>query len=320
MRHRRVESAVAAAGDRILVVAGYGNGLEEVLHHIDVFDARRRRWLAPIRMPEGSASSHLGCTVVDERHLCLAGGQIGPQCRPATDRVQTFDLIDGVWRDLPTLPGARYAPILLHARGRLHAIGGTGAERHRSRDDHWSLGFENGDATESAWRAEPPIPMAGTHRGGAVVDGDLFVVGGQIGDARPFPGDPTCTCDLSDLGGPVFGDSFRYRCADRIWTSIAPMPKPVSHTDTSVSVHDGRVIVVGGASAPNRCGDLVQAYDPAGDRWSTIGHLPRPFKTVAAVACRGAIHLFGGQISVSATDLRTSAVIRDAWRVPIGDW
>ncbi len=317
MRHRRVESAIAAAGDRILVVAGYGNGLDEVLTHIDVFDARRRRWLEPIEMPPGSASSHLGCTLVEDRWLFLAGGQVGPQCRPATDAVRVLDLDQGRWSILPPLPEVRYAPILLHAHGRLHAIGGTGPERPRARDDHWSLGIEGEAALETAWRPEAPIPRSGTHRGGVVLDGDLFVFGGQVGDARAIPGDPAFTCDLSDLGGPVFGESLRYRSADRTWTSIAPMPTAVSHTDTSVTRIGRLAIVVGGSPEPNRCGDLVQAYDPVEDRWFEIGRLPKPMKNVAAIAVGGILHLFGGQTSLSRDDLRHGRILRDAWAAPL---
>lgn len=317
MRHPRVESGIAHRGDRIYVVAGYGRGLDEVLLHVDVFDVAQRRWLAPIPMPEGSASSHLGCTMVEDRYLCLAGGQVGPQCHPATDRVQILDLPRGAWRDLPPLPEVRYAPILLHARGRLHAIGGTGVARDRSRDDHWSLAFENGEALEPTWRREAPIPRAGTHRGGAVLENDLFVAGGQVSDARPIAGDAACTCDLSDLGGPVFGDSFRYRTADRVWTAIAPMSNPVSHADLSTFEHGGRLIVAGGSPMANQCGDLVQAYDPSVDRWSAIGRMPMPMKSAAAVVCRGYIHLLGGQRSISDIDLRYGRVVRDCWRARI---
>jgi hypothetical protein len=318
MRHRRVESAIAAAGDRILVVAGYGNGIDEVLEHIDVFDTRRRRWLEPIDMPRGSASTHLGCTLVEDRWLCIAGGQVGRQCAPATDAVRVLDLDQGRWSILPPLPEPRYAPTLLHAHGRLHAIGGTGPERPRSRDDHWSLGVEGGAAIETAWRPEAPIPKAGIHRGGVILDGDLFVFGGQIGDVRAIPGDPAFTCDLSDLGGPVFGDSFRYRREDRTWTSIAPIPTAVSHTDTSVTRFGRLAIVVGGAPATNLCGDLVQAYDPDENRWFEIGRLPKPMKNVAAIAVGGILHLFGGQTSLSRDDLRHGRILRDAWAAPLG--
>ena len=317
MRFRRFESAIAAAGDEILVVAGYGNGLDEVLHHIDVFDVRRRRWLKAIPMPDGTASTHLGCTCADDRWLLLAGGQVGPQCGPATDQVWSLDLERHQWSALPPLPEVRYAPVLLHAMGRLHAIGGTGPERPRSRSEHWSLAIRGGRAVEASWREEPPIPVAGTHRGGCVVDEDLLVFGGQPGDARAIPDDPAFTCDLRDMGGPSFGDSFRFRTAEGVWSRIAPMPHPVSHTDTSVTIHRRRAIVVGGISDANVCGDLVQGYDPDEDCWSLLGHLPRPMKNSAAIAAGDAIHLFGGQRSVSADDLRPHRIVRDAWTAPI---
>lgn len=317
MRDRRVESAIASAGDEILVVAGYGNGLDEVLHQIDRFDLRRERWLEPIAMPTGSASSHLGCTCVGDRWLFIAGGQVGPQCRPATDRVWSLDLARHEWHALPPLPQARYAAVLLHTRGRLHAIGGTGPERPRSRSEHWSLAIEGGRATEATWQEEPPIPLAGTHRGGCVIDEDLLVFGGQAGDARAVPDDPAFTCDLRDLGGPVFGDSFRFRSADRRWHRIAPLPHAVSHTDTSVT-QDGRLaLVVGGAPAPNTCGELVQAYETSSDRWHLLGRLPRPMKNVAAVVAGRTLHLFGGQRSVDREDLQNGPILREAWKASL---
>lgn len=317
MRYRRVESAIAVAGERVLVIAGYGNGLDEVLHHIDRFDLRRGRWLEPIAMPPGSASSHLGCTCVENRWLYLAGGQVGPQCRPATDQVWALEIEHGNWHALPSLPEVRYAPILLHATDRLHAIGGTGPERPRGRCEHWSLGVRDGHATEPSWREEPPIPIAGTHRGGVEIGEDLFVFGGQQGDAQTFPNDPAFTCDLRDLGGPVFGDSFRFSTADRSWHAIAPIPHPVSHTDTSVTTHGRMAIVVGGSRDPNMCGDLVQCYEPDLDRWHLLGHLPRPMKNVAATAAGDALLLFGGQRSRNREDLSNGPILREAWSAPL---
>ena len=320
MRLRRFEAAIASAGETILIVAGYGDGLDEVLHQIDRFDLRRERWIEPIAMPTGSASTHLGCTCVGDRWLFLAGGQVGPQCRPATDQVWSLDLARHEWHALPALPEVRYAPILLHARGRLHAIGGTGPERPRSRSEHWSLAIRDGRATEATWQEEPPIPLAGTHRGGGVIDEDLLVFGGQAGDARAIPDDPAFTCDLRDMGGPSFGDSFRFRIAEGVWSRLAPMPHPVSHSDTSVTIHRRRAIVVGGISEANVCGDLIQGYDPDEDRWSLLGRLPRPMKNSAAIAAGDAIHLFGGQRSVSANDLRPHRIVRDVWRASIDSW
>lgn len=313
----RHESSIAAMGDRILVVAGYREGLDAVLQHVDVFDWRRERWLAPIPMPEGSASTHLGCATSDDRWLLLAGGQIGPQCRPATEQVWSLDIDRVRWHALPPLPEARYAPVLLHARGRLHAIGGTGPERSRSRGDHWSLAIREGDASEGSWREEAPIPITGTHRGGVVIDDDLFVFGGQQGDVSAVPGDPEFTCDLSKLGTSAFADCFRFRTAERSWAPIAPMPTPVSHTDTSVTLHGRIALVVGGALSPVQCGDSIQAYDPDRDRWSSVGRLPHPVKNAAATVAGGAIHVFGGQRSVSQLDLRPNRVSRSAWKASI---
>lgn len=318
MGHYRLEAAIAAMGDRILIVAGYRDGLDAVLHHIDVFDLRRERWLEPIAMPDGSASTHLGCTTADDRWLFLAGGQVGPQCSPGTDQVWSLDTEQFRWHTLPPLPEIRYAPILLHARGRLHVIGGTGPERPRSRDEHWSLAIRDGQADEAAWREEPPIPIVGTHRGGVVIDEDLFVFGGQRGDASAVPGDPEFTCELSDMGSPAFADCYRFRSIKREWSTIAPLPTPVSHTDTSIALHGRLAIVIGGILAPNRCGDAVQVYDPDEDRWSSIGRLPSPMKNAAATVADGTILLFGGQRSVSHHDLRPHRIARSAWKAPIG--
>ena len=263
-------------------------------------------------MPAGMAQTHLGVAADGQRFIYTAGGQLGAQCSPGVADCRVLDAASRVWGDLPPLPAVRYAPVLRLWHGRLHAVGGTLADRATPAPDHWSLGVRDGRALEDEWRPEVPIPVLGTHRGGAIINDSFFVFGGHGCDIRPYPNDPKFTCDWNSEHETTLVETVRLEAGAAEWKLCAPMPKPTGHTDFSVVCAGPFALVVGGVESHNRYQDMIQFYDTRTDQWRAAGRLPYAMKTNAAFY-KGRLYVITGQSSRSADDPSPGVVLNGIW-------
>lgn len=277
-----LDAGGAQIGDLLYVVCGY-KSVGAANDDIFVFDMRRERWVGRIATPAGLAHSHCAIATDGHRHIYFASGQLGPQCRPAVASAFSYDTSDNRWRELPPVPAPRYAATMQLWRGRLHFVGGADEDRWTARADHWSLAVSEGEAAETTWRAEQPIPVAGMHGSSALVDDNLYVFGGQQGDFQPIPGDPDCTC-TGRTEETYLSSAFRLSDPSGPWARVADIPIAVSHVDFATVVVDGRILLIGGQVYKHpeqfylRLTDAIQAYDPVADRWSMFGYLPHKLK------------------------------------------
>jgi hypothetical protein len=151
-------------GRHLYVVLGYQQ-ISEVNERIFVLDLVQGKWLGSITPRLRIGHSHTGVCSDGSRFMYIASGQYGPHCCPAIPDCVSFDTRSGQWQQLPPLPEARYAGAMHLLAGRLHYAGGARPDRSTPASDHWSIGVSNGAATETQWRPEPPVPVAGMHRG-----------------------------------------------------------------------------------------------------------------------------------------------------------
>jgi hypothetical protein len=317
---KRTEAHGAKVGHLFFLIGGYQT-IDRVLSVIDVFDLKKRRWIDRITMPSDVPQTHLGIASGEERFIYLAGGQLGPQCRPAVADCFVLDIPTKSWARLPSLPEPRYSPIMVLGRGRLHVISGAKPDRCTSALDHWSIAVGAGKPLESEWREEVPIPRGGPHRASAVLNDRLYVFGGQDGDLRPVAMDPQYVCDANTPLEALYGDSFMWQPETKQWKPVSPMPAARTHSESEIAI-DHYALVVGGNEGRHRLSDLVQVYDSRGDRWRIAGRLPYCMKTTA-VYHEGWLYLLTGQRSVSRDNLRPSEILNTVWRAkfdPAADW
>jgi glycosyltransferase involved in cell wall biosynthesis len=289
----------ARLGSRLFVVAGYRR-VDAVNDRIFVFDLERKRWAGSLPRPQRVAHSHAAVCADGERMLYVVSGQLGPDCRPAIADGHAYDVGARSWSRLPDLPAPRYAGTMQLLGGRLHFVGGAEPDRYTPSADHWSLAVEGGRALEAGWREEAPVPLAAMHRGSAVVEGSLYVFGGQQGDFVAVAGDPSCGC-TGETEELYFPDVYRLRPGGGGWERLSDLLVPVSHTDSAVVV-DGPVVHVVGGQMYKRSDDfrlrltgVVQSYDVRCDRWSMAGTLPFRLKTTVCAAYRGSLVCATGQ-------------------------
>lgn len=316
-RHGLYDAGSAQIGKRLYLFGGY-RSQAVTSDSLDIFDMADNRWLPPVAVPQGFPSSH-ACIVADgRRYIYIVSGQVGPECRPAVRSGFVYDSRTGKWHPLPDLPEPRYAATMQLWRGRLHLVGGAAEDRWTACAEHWSIGVDNGRATEERWRREAPIPVPGMHRGSAVVNDSLYVMGGQQGDFMAIAGDADYTCTAATEERYIAA-CFRLDAPRGDWRRIRDLPMAVSHVDFSVQVVGGRMLVLGGqvhkgADHQLRLTDLVQVYDPARDRWEVAGHLPAPLKLPSTALHEGRIVVTGGQKALPLSD-RPGPICAETWSI-----
>jgi N-acetylneuraminic acid mutarotase len=152
------------------------------------------------------------------------------------------------------------------------------------------------DATPAPWTgftwrtsgdAQPsppaPAPVVRIEGQGAVVGGKLYACGGytfeQCGDYKPDP-----RCHVYDI-------------ATNQWSSIADMPKAVSHG--AVAHDDNHLYVAGGYPDDGGCFQVyatkdVWKYDIGANQWTPLPALPEARGSGGLVLLGRQLHFFGG--------------------------
>jgi N-acetylneuraminic acid mutarotase len=188
------------------------------------------------------------------------------------------------------------------------------------------------DPDTDSWTFKAPMP--GGQRstmGVAVVNGILYVVGGQQADSGPNAGmttlveayDPVTntwttkaplpsvryTMAIGAIDGIVYvaggGDPFgplgsvlAFDPATNTWTPRAPMPAVRSGAGSTVA--NGRLYVVGGSGSSGFLSSLG-IYDPVANSWSAGPPLPVIRSELIAVAANGRVFAMGGHDGTNPT-------------------
>jgi N-acetylneuraminic acid mutarotase len=121
-----------------------------------------------------------------------------------------------------------------------------------------------------SWETKSPMPTPRWGAGAGVIDGKLYVVGGN------GPSELT-TLEVYDP-------------ATDTWATKAPMP--TARSGIGVGVIDGKLYVVGGDSSSKLT--TLEVYDPATDTWATKASMSTPRSTPGTAAIGGKLYVTGG--------------------------
>ncbi len=145
-----------------------------------------------------------------------------------------------------------------------------------------------------------PSPIAAG--GGATPDG-------QPGSPAPGgsvvpSGGPGASAVVEGSNAPSAGSSPRLVYGDGTWAPADPLPHAEWGAGSAL-LHDGRVLVAGGAfgSSSNSATDSVTIYDPASGRWSSGTHMlqPRAYPMMVTLA-DGSVLAAGGSLNLQPLD------------------
>jgi N-acetylneuraminic acid mutarotase len=133
------------------------------------------------------------------------------------------------------------------------------------------------DPATNTWTTKAPIPHAVYSAAAGVIDGKLYVAGGQA--------DPTNGNNVTDLQ--------IYDPATDSWSNGRPLP--AGRAGANAGVINGKLYVAGGTT-PENIGEVDTAlvYDPATDTWTNIAPMINPRASAGTAVMNGILYLVGG--------------------------
>jgi len=191
--------------------------------------------------------------------------------------VEAYDPRTDRWETKASLPGPLHHAAATAANGKLYVVGGYAPgllvdipELRRPMKEVWEY-----DPDRDRWRARAPMPTA---RGGlavGVIDGKIYVVGGEA-------------------GGKAVNAFEMYDPVTDTWQTLPPMPTPRDHL--TAAVLNGRLYVIGGRQGGIGSSMTVnEMYDPKTQRWITKAPMPSKRSGIAAAVFGRRIYIFGGE-------------------------
>ena len=257
-----------------------------------VYDPDQNTWTALADMPPMNGTGEGGVThagmTTDGEDIYFAGGYTSDEDGDfqifGTPEVWRYDVSEDSYSRLPNLPqteesgpnNRHSAGQMEYLGGKLHYFGGTSADRENDVTHHFVLDLANG---ATSWTDAAPLPEPRNHLGSAVLEGNIYAVGGQT----DHDGDLT-----------TYADVYVYDPAADAWTTAQSLPKAISHISNSSFAFDGRVIVVGGEIDHLDAVRDVFAYDPEMDEWTSLTDLPVALQSMVSGAIDGKIYVTSG--------------------------
>src|SRR6187431_1761746 len=258
----RFEAHGVVVDGELWVMGGFLSTMLDVTKRIDIYDPRTNSWRLGPELP--GAETHAGVVSLGRDFVMIAGFAGTVHARITTAGVWRWNAANAIWSSGPDLPTPRAAVAAALVGNVLHAAGGLAPDGDSDSGEHllWDLGGSN------AWTGAAPLPNPRNHGGGAASGGLFFAVAGRHGWDEYAGHDPAL-----DAFDPATGS----------WTPRAPMPGARSEIGAStVTMPDGRLLVVGGSIVDKQPSNDVLVYDPRLDEWSALPPLPEPRKGVVA--------------------------------------
>ncbi len=257
----------------------FPGGFETMVHQ--VYDAATDTWTSkgPPLLHRSSAEAAVINGKLYVVGGCLAFPPTGGDCRIGiTNQLEVYDPAVDAWTLKAPMPTPRaFAPAAVIG-GKLYVVGGSPTCPPCVPT---FATLEVYDPGTDKWTTKMSMPAARENAMAAVIDGKLYVVGGDLITCCPFP----------DLATALRGTLQVYDPATDTWTTKAPMPTARRLGGTGVI--NGRLHVVGGQSASGFVG-THEVYDPATDTWATEAPMPTGRSGLVADVINSKLYAAGG--------------------------
>ncbi|MEM9664623.1 MAG: kelch repeat-containing protein [Bacteroidota bacterium] len=216
----------------------------------------------------------------------------------ASKDILRLDEATGTWVKVAELLIPQSETVAAYIGGQIYLASGRtpiGTENadwnHQGDVDHLQV-FDPGTLTVSFGQA---ASVRRNSAAGAVIDGQLYVVGGRVVDG----GNVTA----NEVFDPVTGQ----------WSTRAPMPQ--AQGGLAAAALEGRLYVFGGEFFDREGGGVYReswVYDPATDAWSPIAEMPVPRHGLGAVTVGNEVFVIAGATEAggSGTTSRVSVYTR----------
>jgi len=250
----------------------------EYLGDIVAYDPARDTWRVVGQLLD---SLRAPAMVALNGHLYVIGGCRDNPFHPITT-VQVFDPATGQVEGGPALPYGICEAAAVVLEGRIHVVGGwylwDPSDPYfgdAATSAHWVF-----DPATNAWSELAPLPVARAGHGAAVLDGRIYVQGGQ-GNVTSSPKDALQMYDPATDSWTVHASP-----SDRFSVGSATV-------EAKLYVFGGWEYVAGccGTAYPS---PAVERFDPASGSWAAFTPLPQARIGMAAAAVGQFVYVIGG--------------------------
>ncbi|KAK4297612.1 hypothetical protein Pmani_029988 [Petrolisthes manimaculis] len=199
--------------------------------------------------------------------IYLVGGYSN---RQSLDTLECYDVDDRQWTQLSRLPVARSGLGAAYLRGIFYAVGGRNIlPSGNYHDSNWVDSF---NPLANSWRQRARMNHPRNRLGVAVLDGQLYAVGGS--------------------NGATFHNSVeKYEPEDDQWTLVQPMAK--ARMGVGVAVVNRLMYAVGGYDGEQRLSS-VECYHPENNQWTFVAPIKVPRSGAGVCALGNSIYVIGG--------------------------
>ncbi|NJO84878.1 MAG: hypothetical protein HC828_20345, partial [Blastochloris sp.] len=171
------------------------------------------------------------------------------------------------WNTLAPLEAVQEAAAAVNVQGSIYLIGGVNA-------DGVTGAVRRYDPDNDTWRSLANKPTPVTNAQAAVVNGLVYVPGGELQDGT--------TTNVVEVYDPVQGT----------WSTAPDLPTPRS--GYGLVAFEGQMYLLGGTDGET-IHDEVYVFDPDSESWSQETTLPTPRAYGGAAVIEGKIYVVGGE-------------------------
>jgi len=180
-----------------------------------------------------------------------------------------------VWTQKADMPTPRWNLATGVVDGKIYAMGGEPSEPYELPDLLATV--EEYDPSTDTWTRKADMPTVTVPIDATVVDGKIYVIGGEGIGSRMIMYDP----------------------ASDTWTQKADMPtRRFMH---ATCVVDGKIYAIGGSALWDYIGErTVEEYDPVTDTWARKADMPFGAWGLRTIVVNGKIYALGGRPNLQA--------------------
>jgi N-acetylneuraminic acid mutarotase len=269
MPNARFGIAVQAYNNKVFVFGGTNaySLQNETTEYNPVTDS----WTAKMSIP--TARVLPAANVVDNKIYVIGGTQF-TYFNEVLSTVEEYEPVTNSWVTKADMPTPRGAVVSGVVDGKIYIISGrTGPETSDSQIEKTNV-VEMYDPASNTWTVKASIPTARAHGCGVVVNGKIYVIGGELFERGQVVEVYDTTTDS--------------------WSQKANLPGG-GRIEATASVVNGKIYVIGGAVTGGAAGtSTVFEYDPTADSWTTNSSMPESRVALQSATVNNKIYTFGG--------------------------
>ncbi|MBI4866589.1 MAG: hypothetical protein HY816_06530 [Candidatus Wallbacteria bacterium] len=280
---RRAFAAVAVRGKLYTFGGSRGTALEP-LSTVEIFDplaGPAGAWTAGPPMPTARIAP--SAVAVGARIFVIGGRAVRLGVPSDTSVVEVFDTASQTWLAAPPILVPRRETAAGVIDGKLYVAGGVSSTGATTTVTRFVERFDPLDP-QRGWSVETPLTQA-RRPAMTALNGRLFVVGGDT----PSGADR----DRLEIFTPASPSASNPFASGGTWNASVGARKPTTTVGHAVAALRSRVVAAGG-----RIGtiftNVVEQYDPFGNRWNPAPALLAPRAELALVNLNGSLYAIGG--------------------------